>query len=335
MLIVKKLHKWLSLLVGLQLMIWLITGLYFNLMDHSKATGNTHRINTAVTAKLAEFTLFPINKLTALPLVEMNIVWIENQPFYLLHETKKAHQYQQQNWLLYDAVTGQPFTLSQERVLEIAKRSYKGIFEVASIDLLSPPIAELPKQENNVWQISILDAANTTIYVNAVSGNVIAHINDDRRLRDFMFKLHFMDYANTGSFNHMLIIIFALLTVILSFTGLVWLIQLIKSGSYNIGLFSKYKMLEVVQLDTEESVQHRLLNNRNLLDSLAGIGIELPSNCGGAGSCGCCKFIAEKNTPLSVAEQKNLTAHEKSDGVRLACQQQVKNLNSIKLPKNV
>ena len=31
---VKSLHKWLSLLVFVQLLIWLGTGLFFNLMDH-------------------------------------------------------------------------------------------------------------------------------------------------------------------------------------------------------------------------------------------------------------------------------------------------------------
>ena len=43
MLFLKKLHKWLSLLVGLQLLVWLGTGLYFNLMDHQKASGNQYK----------------------------------------------------------------------------------------------------------------------------------------------------------------------------------------------------------------------------------------------------------------------------------------------------
>ena len=42
---VYRLHKWASLLVGLQLMIWLLTGLYFNVVDHETASGNIYRSN--------------------------------------------------------------------------------------------------------------------------------------------------------------------------------------------------------------------------------------------------------------------------------------------------
>ena len=40
---IKKLHKWLSLVVFIQLFIWLGTGLFFNLMDHDKARGNQNK----------------------------------------------------------------------------------------------------------------------------------------------------------------------------------------------------------------------------------------------------------------------------------------------------
>ena len=46
MLLIKKLHKWLSLLVGIQLLLWLGTGLFFNLMDPQKASGNQYRQKT-------------------------------------------------------------------------------------------------------------------------------------------------------------------------------------------------------------------------------------------------------------------------------------------------
>ena len=45
--LIKTIHKWLSLLVGLQLLIWLGTGLYFNLMDPVEASGNEYRVRVA------------------------------------------------------------------------------------------------------------------------------------------------------------------------------------------------------------------------------------------------------------------------------------------------
>ena len=37
---IKTLHKWAAVLVGIQFMIWLGSGLYFNFMDHKKAAGH-------------------------------------------------------------------------------------------------------------------------------------------------------------------------------------------------------------------------------------------------------------------------------------------------------
>lgn len=42
---VRKIHKWSSVIVGIQLMIWLGSGMYFNFMDHTKAAGNTYKSN--------------------------------------------------------------------------------------------------------------------------------------------------------------------------------------------------------------------------------------------------------------------------------------------------
>ncbi len=48
-----------------------------------------------------------------------------------------------------------------------------------------------------------------------------------------MFMLHFMDYSKEGDFNHGLIILFAILTLALSITGLIWLFELIKRRQFN------------------------------------------------------------------------------------------------------
>lgn len=76
-----------------------------------------------------------------------------------------------------------------------------------------------------MWQVQAQDDNNTSIYLDAVTGQVLRHANDDFRLKDLMFKLHFMDYGNTGGFNHWLIICFAIATLLLSITGVTWLVQ--------------------------------------------------------------------------------------------------------------
>ena len=42
---VRKLHKWASVIVGVQFLIWLGSGMYFNFMDHTKAAGHTYKVH--------------------------------------------------------------------------------------------------------------------------------------------------------------------------------------------------------------------------------------------------------------------------------------------------
>ena len=58
-----------------------------------------------------------------------------------------------------------------------------------------------------------------------------------------------------------------------------------------------------------------------LLTALAGKNIELPSGCGGNGTCCQCMVkIPDLNTSLSIKEQSSLSADEIHRGYRLACQ---------------
>ena len=225
----KTVHKWLSLFVGIQLIIWLSTGLYFNLMDHEKAGGNENRLRVQHKANLTDFKFKPISELGYKSPKSIQLIWILGTPYYQLTYSSAPHGYQKQDHKLIDVQTGTLYEIDKGTAKEIATLSYQGSAGILHPELVSPPISELPQQENDVWKISVEDDVSTNIYLDALTGRVIAHINDDRRLRDLMFKLHFMDYFNKGSFNHWLIILFALGTLMLSVTGAIWVVQLIKS----------------------------------------------------------------------------------------------------------
>lgn len=333
----KKLHKWLSLIVGVQLLVWLSTGLYFNLMDHKKASGNINRITPVVSEKLSDFTLFPVVKLSLTSFEKLGIVWLQNTPHYLVTLRSAAHSYQKQQQQIFNAVTGNIVMLDEVMASDIAMASYRGEGFIDNAVLLQAPISDLPKQENAVWQIDVDDQFNTSIYVSNSTGQVIAHITDDRRLKDLMFMLHFMDYTNEGSFNNWQIIVFALLTLLLSLTGAIWVVQLIKQKAYTFTwikgtkeIIIKRRKNDITRAVNEVNTQ-QLEKNKTLLDALEQVGIELPSRCGGGGTCGCCMFTTSNELPINIAEKSLLTSEQQQQGVRLACQQHVKNIKSIYL----
>ena len=77
-------HKWLSLVVGLQLLIWLGTGLYFNLMDHNKASGNELRVHSHHEGNITDFIFTPIKDITSEAPQEVKLIWILHQPSIIL-----------------------------------------------------------------------------------------------------------------------------------------------------------------------------------------------------------------------------------------------------------
>lgn len=225
----RTIHQWLSLIVGIQLLIWLVTGLYFNLMDTQKASGNALRTNVAHQVKTNPTSLYPISQLGGKPPLEINLMWILNHPYYHLVYHKGHHGYQKQSSALFDAQTGIKVSLTAKQIMQIAKASYTGNGKLSKPTLQQAPFDDYIQQQNSMWQVTAADELKTAIYLDGVTGKVIRHSNDDKRLKDLMMKLHFMDYSNSGGFNHWLIIIFAIATLLLSLTGAIWVVRNLKT----------------------------------------------------------------------------------------------------------
>ncbi len=248
--LIKSLHKWLSVLVALQLLIWLASGLFFNLMDHSKARGNEYRVKTEKraaidTARLLEPSVYLVkyalkqNSLEqqARPVYSIKLITLLSQPYYLLNHSRGLYPHFYNEHLLINAYTGEQQSIDEEMVLNIASSSYNGSGEVKSTVKILPPIADFPKEQNSVWQINFADELNTSAYIDVSSGRLVGHSNDDKRFADFFFMLHFMDYGLMGAeggFNNGLVIFFALLLLIFCLTGAIWVIELINKGRYKI-----------------------------------------------------------------------------------------------------
>ena len=237
-------HRWFSLLVFAQLLIWIGTGLYFNLMDHKKTSGNQYRQRIVENSKqFANDKLFSWQQvLQQYPQVE-EIALIErlNQPFYLLTFEHGLYSHFPRREVLIDAKTGQLKKITAEFVEQMAQLSYQGDASVQSTHLLKQQEnKELPKQQNLLWQVNFNDEVNTSAYIDSQNGSIIGHVDDDKRLVDFMFKLHFMDYnilnnitgGKAGSFNNAQIILFALLTLLFSLTGVYWLLHMVKHKQF-------------------------------------------------------------------------------------------------------
>jgi Na(+)-translocating NADH:ubiquinone oxidoreductase F subunit len=325
------LHKWLSLFVGLQLLIWLGTGLYFNLMDHSKASGNELRVHSHHEGNITDFRFIPIKDITSEAPQEVKLIWILHQPYYHFVFDKGQHSYQERHSKLFDALTGKPFNLSEEQVLTLAKNSYSGEGKLTTPVLSQPPFSDHVRQQNPMWQVVVEDENNTTIYLDSITGQVLRHANDDFRLKDLMMKLHFMDYGNSGGFNHWLIIAFAFSTLLLSLTGVTWLIQQYQNGFLK-PVWSSNKQKVAVTFSNENTITDiSATGYSTVIEGLASSHVYLPSSCGGGGTCGKCMFLSSTQLPITLSEQEHLSDEQLKEGYRLGCQHRFSEISSIEV----
>ncbi|AWL12307.1 Na(+)-translocating NADH-quinone reductase subunit [Saliniradius amylolyticus] len=330
---IKPLHKWLSLLVGVQLLIWLGTGLYFNLADHQAASGNALRQSVDTETVRPVLSLVPVSQLPVNRVEQIKLHWIHSQPYYQAIHQSQPHARQRQQSSLYSATTGLRVSLSDRQLTDIALASYTGTAEMEQARRLTPPVDDLPGNQNPVWQVIMDDDAGTAIYVNPANGRVIKHMNDDSRLWDFMLMLHFMDYTDTGGFNHSLIIIVALSTLLLAVSGVIWLVERLRNLGFTFPWQRESRSLTVLGPGGSLLNTGPFNDADTLHDGLAGQHIALPSSCGGGGSCGLCRVGLSSEVGVTAAERALLSDEDIESGTRLACQHKCREVDGVEIDR--
>jgi Na+-transporting NADH:ubiquinone oxidoreductase subunit F len=236
MVLVRKIHKWASVLIGIQLLLWLSSGIFFNMMDSKKAHGNLYRghVNQKMNIK-ADRLVDPAQVLKkAEEATSLKLVTLLTQPYYLLNYRNSLYANFKQEQSLVHAYSGEYVLIDDVMANQLAHLSYTGSAQIKSTQLLQPPLEDIGKEKNAAWQINFADEENTSVYIQASSGRLIGHVDDHKRFADFFFMLHFMDYGNEGSFNTIQMTLFAFVTLWLSLTGLIWTIDLGLKGQYKV-----------------------------------------------------------------------------------------------------
>lgn len=330
--VIKSLHKWVALLVAIQMCIWIGTGIYFNLMDQQATRGNQYRADSPNQTKNLEplIALSDLSQFTR-PVHSVDFIAILGTPFYEVKYQQPAHNYFAQNSVLVNAISGEVSEqIDANTAQHIATLSYSGPGEVNGVNLLTPPISDLPKERNAVWQVQFTDDVNTTVYIAAHNGKLIKHVNDLSRLKDFMMMLHFMDYFNEGSFNTIQLQLFSLIALTLSLTGVFWLIQLWRAGKFKIALSISPQTVHISRKGESEE-QLTLPGHLNYFEALAKNNREINSECGGGGTCGRCLIKLPPSTSITDAEREQISEKLLAKGLRLACQHLVKESQSIEI----
>ena len=217
--IARKLHKWVGLFAGLQILIWLGTGLYMVLVDIDFIHGDPLVRNMQQVVTLPGTSRLSMAALrTRYP--EANQIGLRpvmGKTFYTV--TTAAGRY------LLDPRSGQVISpLGEDSAREIAKFHFNGDATVIRAVLISSdPPTEIGARRLPLWRVDFDDRFSTSFYIDPYTGTLATRRHRYWRVFDFLWMLHIMDYEERADVHSPLLITAQLGGLVLAITGL-WLL---------------------------------------------------------------------------------------------------------------
>jgi len=221
-LLFRRIHKWVGLILGLQFLLWALSGSMMALLDMDAVGG--HDMPAAHAHPLpAETTFVDPSRLAALgPVSGLTLRNLAGRPIYELRTAKGVQ--------LVDAADGRRVTIDDSTALAIASMASEA--PVRDVVRLAKPNLEAREHRGPMWRVNFADEANSSAYVSAETGRFLVMRGDTWRTWDFFWMIHNMDYVTRTSFNHPLIVFVAFGVLWLSGTGFYLLFKSFRAADF-------------------------------------------------------------------------------------------------------
>ncbi len=212
----RRIHKWIGLVIGLQFLIWAISGTAMALLDMKQVAGGEMAETKASRLPVANAAWPRIQQaLDGQRVSELSIKPLPQGQALSLTTVQGVR--------LFDAATGEPVMIDRQVAAAVASAAHPSGAVVSDVRPLRELNLAVREHELPIWRVDFRDAAHSSYYVSASSGQLLERRNQTWRWWDFFWMLHNMDYANRTSFNHPLIITVGIGMAWLAVTGF-WLL---------------------------------------------------------------------------------------------------------------
>lgn len=211
-------HKWIGVVIGIQVLLWVAGGLVMSAFPIELVRGETRAAPIKPAPISADEFATDLREAIAAhgPITSLRSQRIAGR-LYFEGQRDNAPAF------LIDARDGRALAGIEESLArEVARRDFTGEGNILTASLIDQRLSEY-RGPLPVWQIRFGDARETTLYISASNGQVLARRNDVWRLYDFFWMLHIMDYRERVDFNHGLLIGASAIALVLAVTGF-WLL---------------------------------------------------------------------------------------------------------------
>lgn len=218
------LHRWIGLIVSVQLLAWSIGGLLFSVMDIESVRGEHHAspVSTASLREMGELVSVDSAMLSAaeggVDVSGVRSATLRDRGLGWRWELEGADGVA----ACVDAKNGALLGhISPGDARAVAEAGFSPECSASSVTLIErdPPI-EARGKRLPVYQVVMDHPTRARLYVDAMTGEIVGRRNRMWRVFDFFWMLHVMDYTERDRFNHPLLTIAASLAVLSAGSGL-------------------------------------------------------------------------------------------------------------------
>ncbi len=213
----RKTHRYLGLFIGIQFIMWTVSGLYFSWTDIDEIHGDDYRKHHVENPDFSNL-MSPALANDNLPVNTLELKDIAGLPYYLVNGNK-----------LINARTGEKKNeLSGEEAILVAQKHMVEGLEVTSVERIEKTDKHHEYRSGNLpaYVLSFKSPNNLKAYVSIEDATFSSIRHRDWRWFDFLWMTHTMDYEGRDDFNNLILRIFSLLGLITVLSGFVlWYIS--------------------------------------------------------------------------------------------------------------
>ena len=213
----RRAHRWLALVIGVQALLWMLSGLYMTAISIDIIHGD--HLAQASTAALssAGARIEPGALVTRYPgLTGFRLKRFLDREVYELRQAETI--------TLIDAHSGARLSpLDAATARQVALSLYRGKAPIGAIELITEAPQEVASRPLPMWRVEFADSSETTLYLSPHTGELLARRHDLWRWFDLLWMLHIMDYEAREDVNNPLLRIAASLGLAFALSGF-WLL---------------------------------------------------------------------------------------------------------------
>lgn len=216
-LLARRIHKWVALVVGIQVVVWTLTGFYM-VAVHIDYIHGDHLVRSAPAKAFVPTQLVqPTQVIASAPdATEVRLQRLLDKPVWRVEGSETP--------FLVDAESGAKLApLTQSQVEQVARQIYTGDPTIVSTKLLTEAPLEMQTRKPPYWQVEFAGWNRPTLYISPTTGELLSRRHALWRVFDFAWMMHIMDYDERSNVNNPLLRVATWSAVIMALSG-AWLL---------------------------------------------------------------------------------------------------------------